>query len=174
MNLLAAAALLLGQVQVDQKSIDDAISKGVSFLKTAESHGHYQIPHCDELILYTFVVAGVPQADERFQKLLHRVLTDEPTHTYRVSLQAMLLEELDRANLFVVPLDEERQWWRYHHLFADLLRARLARERPTVLPGLHRAAAAWHEEHGLADDAIRHATAAGETRWATRLVEQHV
>jgi LuxR family maltose regulon positive regulatory protein len=85
-----------------------------------------------------------------------------------------LLEELDRANLFVVPLDEERQWWRYHHLFADLLRARLARERPTVLPGLHRAAAAWHEEHGLADDAIRHATAAGETGWAARLVERHV
>jgi LuxR family transcriptional regulator, maltose regulon positive regulatory protein len=85
-----------------------------------------------------------------------------------------LLRELDRANLFVVPLDEERQWWRYHHLFADLLRARLARERPTVLPGLHRAAAAWHEEHGLADDAIRHATAAGETGWAARLVERHV
>jgi len=97
MNLVAAFALILTQVQVDQKSIDDAIAKGMTFLKTAESHGHYQIAHCDELILYTFIVAGVPATDARFQKLLQRVLTDEPTHTYRVSLQAMLLEELDRA-----------------------------------------------------------------------------
>src|SRR5215471_2414674 len=93
--------------------------------------------------------------------------------TGRTGSQEML-EELDRANLFVVPLDEVRQWWRYHHLFADLLRARLEQKRPDKLPELHRAAAAWHEEHGLADDAIRHATAAGETRWAARLVERHV
>jgi hypothetical protein len=97
MNLLAAAAVLLLQVPVDQKAIDDAIAKGVTFLKTAASPGHYQIAHCDELILYTFIVAGVPKTDDRFQKLLQRVLADEPTHTYRVSLQAMLLEELDRV-----------------------------------------------------------------------------
>src|SRR5262249_29977315 len=84
-----------------------------------------------------------------------------------------LLEELERANLFVVPLDEERRWWRYHHLFADLLRARLDRVRPQRVPGLHRAAAAWHEEHGFADDAVRHALAAGDTGWAARLGERH-
>src|SRR5262249_52415230 len=50
---------------------------------------------------------------------------------------------------------------------------RLERERPERMPGLHRAAAAWHEEHGLADDAVRHALAAGEARWAARLVERH-
>src|SRR5215471_12601696 len=81
--------------------------------------------------------------------------------TGRAGSQA-LLEELDRANLFVVPLDEVRQWWRYHHLFADLLRARLERERPAALPGLHHAAAAWHEKHGFADDAVWHAIAGGE------------
>jgi len=85
-----------------------------------------------------------------------------------------LLEELERANLFVVPLDEERRWWRYHHLFADLLRARLVHKRPARVPELHRAAASWHEEHGFADDAVRHAMAAGETGWAARLVERHV
>jgi ATP/maltotriose-dependent transcriptional regulator MalT len=85
-----------------------------------------------------------------------------------------LLEELERANLFVVPLDDVRRWWRYHHLFADLLRARLAAELPARVPGLHRAAAAWHAEHGFADDAVRHAMAAGETGWAARLVERHV
>src|SRR5262244_575228 len=84
-----------------------------------------------------------------------------------------VLEGLERASLFVVPLDEERGWWRYHHLFAGLLRARLARERPGRVPGLHRAAAAWHEDHGLADGAIRHALAAGEARWAARLIERH-
>src|SRR5829696_3959288 len=75
--------------------------------------------------------------------------------TGRADSQA-LLEQVERANLFLVPLDEVRGWWRYHHLFADLLRARLARE-----------------QHGLVDDAVRHALAAGELAWVARLVEQH-
>jgi ATP/maltotriose-dependent transcriptional regulator MalT len=84
-----------------------------------------------------------------------------------------LLEQAERANLFLLPLDEVRGWWRYHHLFADLLRARLAREQPERLPELHRAAAAWCEQHGLADDAVRHALAVGELAWVARLIEQH-
>src|SRR5262249_26516654 len=84
-----------------------------------------------------------------------------------------LLGELGRANLFVVPLGEGRRWWRYRHLFAALLRARLGRGRPQRGAGLHRAGAAWQEEHGLADDAVRHALAAGDTGWAARLVERH-
>jgi LuxR family transcriptional regulator, maltose regulon positive regulatory protein len=72
-----------------------------------------------------------------------------------------------------VPLDEVRGWWRYHHLFADLLRARLQAEQPGRLPELHRAAAAWYDEHDLADDAVRHALAAGDADWAARLVERH-
>ena len=84
-----------------------------------------------------------------------------------------LLEEAERAGLFVVPLDEVRGWWRYHHLFADLLRARLQQEKPDEAARLHRNAAAWYEERGLADDAIRHAVAAGEMTWAARLIEQY-
>jgi LuxR family transcriptional regulator, maltose regulon positive regulatory protein len=84
-----------------------------------------------------------------------------------------LLEQAERANLFLVPLDEVRGWWRYHHLFADLLRARLHQEQPDRLPGLHRAATAWYEQHGLVDDAVRHAMAAGDATWAARLIEQH-
>jgi LuxR family maltose regulon positive regulatory protein len=84
-----------------------------------------------------------------------------------------LLELVERANLFLLPLDEVRGWWRYHHLFADLLRVRLAREQPARLPELHRAAAAWCQEHGLVDDAVRHALAAGELAWVARLIEQH-
>ncbi len=84
-----------------------------------------------------------------------------------------LLEQVERANLFLVPLDHVRGWWRYHHLFADLLRARLQQQRPERVPELHRAAAGWCERHGLVDDAIRHAGAAGDLPWAARLVEQH-
>jgi len=93
--------------------------------------------------------------------------------TGRAVSQAMLAD-VERAGLFLVPLDEVRGWWRYHRLFADLLRARLQAEQPGRVPALHRAAAAWCEEHDLADDAVRHALAAGEAAWAARLVERHV
>ena len=73
-----------------------------------------------------------------------------------------------------MPLDEVRGWWRYHHLFADLLRARLEQEQPGRVQELHRAAAAWSDEHDLGDDAVRHALAAGDNAWAARLVERHV
>src|SRR6516165_1583830 len=86
----------------------------------------------------------------------------------------VMLEQIERAGLFLVPLDEVRGWWRYHHLFADLLRARLQAEQPGRAVALHRAAAAWCDEHDLADDAVRHALAAGDPAWAARLVERHV
>jgi LuxR family maltose regulon positive regulatory protein len=85
-----------------------------------------------------------------------------------------LLEAIERANLFLTPLDEVRGWWRYHQLFADLLRARLAQERQEQLPGLHRAAAVWLDEHGLVDHAIRHALLAGDTTAAAELVERNI
>ena len=84
-----------------------------------------------------------------------------------------LLEQVERAGLFLVPLDEVRGWWRYHHLFADLLRARLQQEQPGQAAQLHHNAATWCEEHELIDDAIGHAVAAGEMLWAARLIEQH-
>ena len=83
-----------------------------------------------------------------------------------------LLEQVERAGLFLVPLDEVRGWWRYHHLFADLLRARLE-QQPGRAQKLPCNAATWYAKHGLADDAIRHAAAAGEMTWAARLIEQH-
>ena len=85
-----------------------------------------------------------------------------------------LLQDIERAGLFLVPLDEVRGWWRYHHLFADLLRARLEQEQPGRVQELHRAAAAWSDEHALGDDAVRHALAAGDAAWAARLVERYV
>ena len=81
---------------------------------------------------------------------------------------------VERANLFLIPLDDERRWWRYHHLFADLLRANLHGQFPQRVPELHRAAATWYSDHGLPDDAIRHALAAGDTARAAELVEEHL
>ncbi|MGI5241629.1 LuxR C-terminal-related transcriptional regulator [Dactylosporangium sp. CA-139066] len=82
-----------------------------------------------------------------------------------------VLEALDRGNLFVVPLDDNRQWYRYHHLFADLLRARLLDERPAEVDGLHRRAAEWYDKHGEPVPAVRHALAAGDDEHAATLVE---
>jgi LuxR family maltose regulon positive regulatory protein len=87
--------------------------------------------------------------------------------------QAML-EELQQANLFVVPLDDERQWYRYHHLFAQLLRARLEETRPGLATDLHRRAAAWHEENGLGFGAAQHALASGDYALAAAVVERTI
>jgi LuxR family maltose regulon positive regulatory protein len=87
-----------------------------------------------------------------------------------VGSQAML-EDIEAAALFVVPLDEVRGWWRYHHLFADLLRSRLRRDMPEREADLHALAAAWHERHGWVGDAIYHAVQAGNLPWAARLIE---
>ena len=84
------------------------------------------------------------------------------------------LEEIERANLLLVPLDDERRWYRFHHLFGDLLRARLQQSDPDLLPELHRRAATWCEDHGLIDGAIRHALASTDSSWAARLVDEHM
>ncbi|HTQ90875.1 MAG TPA: tetratricopeptide repeat protein [Streptosporangiaceae bacterium] len=81
------------------------------------------------------------------------------------------LEILERGNLFVVPLDDQRQWYRYHHLFADALRARLLAQHPDRVPALHRAASGWHAEQGLLAEAVRHAIAGGDPDRAANLVE---
>jgi len=95
-SILALASSAPAQ---DQAKIDQAIHKGCEYLKTADSpgHPHSKATHCDELILYTFVIADVSPANPRFKALLERVLADEPYQTYKVALQAMALEELDRV-----------------------------------------------------------------------------
>ena len=82
-----------------------------------------------------------------------------------------MLEALDRGNLFLVPLDDRRRWYRYHHLFADVLQARLLDEQPGQVPDLHRRASAWYEQNGERSEAVRHALAAGDFERAADLVE---
>ncbi len=82
-----------------------------------------------------------------------------------------MLEALDRGNLFLVPLDDRRRWYRYHHLFADVLQAHLTDEQPDRVPGLHRRASAWYQQNGEQSEAIRHALAAGDFGRAADLIE---
>jgi len=81
------------------------------------------------------------------------------------------LEGLDRANLFVVPLDDNRQWYRYHHLFADVLKAHLLDERADEVAELHRRASRWYEQNDQPSPAVRHALAAGDVERAADMVE---
>lgn len=82
-----------------------------------------------------------------------------------------MLEHLDRANLFLVPLDDRRTWYRYHHLFGDVLQTRLLDEEPDRIADLHRRAIDWHEEHGDRPEAIGHALAGRHFERAARLLE---
>ncbi len=84
-----------------------------------------------------------------------------------------MLEALQQKNLFVIPLDGERRWYRYHHLFADVLNRRLEHLYPQHLPGLHRRASQWYEQSGLVAEAIRHALLAGDRDRVAQLVVQN-
>ncbi|HMH36459.1 MAG TPA: LuxR C-terminal-related transcriptional regulator [Streptosporangiaceae bacterium] len=124
--------------------------------------------------------------------LAEEVLQRQPEHVQHFLLQTSILDRLsgplcdavtgqdggkaklaalERGNLFLVPLDDRRQWYRYHQLFADVLHARLRDEQPDDVPALHRRASGWHEQNGEPSEAIRHALAAGDFERAADLVE---
>ena len=116
-------------------------------------------PHIQEFLLRTSVL-------DRLSGPLCDALTGQANG------QAML-EKLERLNLFTVPLDHHRRWYRYHHLFADLLRDRLRQTQPERVSELHRRASEWYEREGLAVEAFQHALAAGDLERAVRLVEEN-
>ena len=124
--------------------------------------------------------------------LAEEVLQRQPEHVQQFLLQTSILDRLsgplcdavtgqdggkaklaalERGNLFLVPLDDRRRWYRYHQLFADVLHARLRDEQPDDVPDLHRRASGWHEQNGEPSEAIRHALAAGDFERAADLVE---
>jgi LuxR family maltose regulon positive regulatory protein len=124
--------------------------------------------------------------------LAEEVLQRQPEHVQHFLLQTSILDRLsgplcdavtgqdggkakltalERGNLFLVPLDDRRQWYRYHQLFADVLHARLLDEQPDDVPELHRRASGWLEKNGERSEAIRHALAAADFERAADLVE---
>ena len=84
------------------------------------------------------------------------------------------LEALQRGNFFLIPLDDKRHWYRYHHLFADVLRMHLMAEQPEQVPTLHRRASEWYAQNGATVDAIRHALAGADFERAADLIERAV
>lgn len=121
------------------------------------------------------VLQRLPQATQEFltqTSILDRLnasLCDAVTG--RMDSQATL-EHLVQSNLFLIPLDDEEQWYRYHRLFADTLRARLQQAQPNAIPDLHRHASEWFEQQALANDAVRHALVAQDWERAGDLVEK--
>lgn len=104
---------------------------------------------------------------------LNQTLLDNHSQSQVLLQWISILEYLEQANLFLVPLDDERIWYRYHHLFADLLRARLDQTYPGLAPRLHARASAWFEHEGMMVEAVNHALAAGENDRAAYLVEEY-
>jgi LuxR family transcriptional regulator, maltose regulon positive regulatory protein len=82
-----------------------------------------------------------------------------------------ILEELEQRNLFTIALDDDRSWYRYHHLFADFLRSRLRRTQPAQVTGLHRRASVWFASQGLSHEAVKHALATGDFSFAAEMIE---
>jgi LuxR family maltose regulon positive regulatory protein len=120
------------------------------------------------------VLAHQPEPVREF--LLHTAVLDRLTGPLCEAVTghddgSHMLTTLQRANLFLVALDDQRQWYRYHHLFADVLRARLLGEQPDLVPLLHQRASRWYEAHDLAEEAVRHALAARDFDRAAYLME---
>jgi LuxR family maltose regulon positive regulatory protein len=120
------------------------------------------------------VLARQPEALRSF--LLQTSLLDRLTGSLADAVTGesngkAMLEAVDRGNLFLVPLDDRREWYRYHHLFGDVLRARLLDEQPARVPGLHARASVWYEQNGQPPEAVRHAIAAQNFERAAGLME---
>jgi len=102
-----------------------------------------------------------------------RKTEDESSTSFVLRPSSFVLEELERANLFLIPLDEERRWYRYHQLFAEVLRERLARSlHAEQVADLHQRASIWFEQHDLAGEAIHHALAARDFERTADLIER--
>jgi LuxR family maltose regulon positive regulatory protein len=119
------------------------------------------------------------QPEEVRRLLLHTSILERVNGALADSLlgttgSERILHALEQAHAFIVPLDAEHSWFRYHHLFADLLRLELRRTDPDAVGELHRAAAAWYAEHGYVVDAIRHAQAAADWPHAIHLLADHI
>lgn len=103
--------------------------------------------------------------------LLDRFCADLCSFVLEVDDAPELLKSVEKANLFLISLDDRHEWFRFHHLFSDLLRHRLQKTRASMIPVLHRRASLWYEINGFTTDAVRHALAAGDPERAADLVE---
>jgi LuxR family maltose regulon positive regulatory protein len=118
------------------------------------------------------------QSDEVRTFMLHTSVLDRLSGPLcdavaQVQGSAAMLRQIERANLFLVPLDARREWYRYHHLFRELLMHELRQVEPELVPELHRRASAWHRDADAIPDAIHHALACGDEIEAGGLIAAH-
>jgi LuxR family maltose regulon positive regulatory protein len=99
--------------------------------------------------------------------------TEESQQRDEVLPNQQILEYLERSNLFLIPLDDERRWFRYHHLFADLLHVRLQQQEPELKAVLHRRAANWYAQNSYPVEAVKHALEAGDFSLAADIIEDY-
>jgi len=165
---LAALALqgtLALQGQISMQGQQDA----TNFIQSFTGSHHFVLDYLLEEVLH--------QQRETIQTfLLQTAILDQMTGSLCDAVTGQdngqsILEMLEHANLFIVPLDNERRWYRYHHLFADLLRQRLRQTQLEQIPTLHNRASEWYEQNELQADAFRHAVAAEDFERAAGLVE---
>ena len=122
------------------------------------------------------VLARQPQPLRRFllrTSILERLSGSLCDALLETTDSAEVLIQLERTNLFLIPMDEHRRWYRYHHLFAELLRLELTGREPELNPVLHRRAASWYRQAGDVEAAIDHATTAGDFAEAADLIGRH-
>jgi LuxR family transcriptional regulator, maltose regulon positive regulatory protein len=122
------------------------------------------------------VLDGQPEQVREFllaTSILDRLCGGLCDHVTDGADSATRLDDLERAGLLLVALDTKREWYRYHHLFAELLRHELARIRPELVPRLHRRASAWYRDAGAVAEAIHHAIAGDDVTGASELITQH-
>jgi LuxR family maltose regulon positive regulatory protein len=130
------------------------------------------------LVLDYLIEEVLTQQHERVQTfLLQTAILDRLTGSLCDALTSQedsqaTLEMLEQANLFIISLDDDRRWYRYHHLFADLLRRRLRQNQPEQMPTLHHRASEWYEQNGFTDEAIEHALRAEDFERAAHLIEE--
>jgi LuxR family maltose regulon positive regulatory protein len=120
------------------------------------------------------VLAGLGDEVRQFirtMSILDRFSAPLADHMTGSSTSAALLDQLERSNLFLLPCDETRRWFRFHHLFASAARSDLELEEPERVPGLHAAAARWFRDHGHIDEAVVHSLASGSPSEAAQLVQ---
>ena len=146
----------------------DARAKGDDALTAFTGEDRYVVDYVRSEFL-----ADLAPADVRFlteTAILDRLCGPLCDAVLQTTGSARKLEELERSNLNVVPLDRTREWYRYHHLFRDALRTELMRREPEAVPALHRRAAAWLEGNGEAVAAVEHALAGEDPEHAERLI----
>lgn len=160
----------IASLQLAALSLQDRADKH-EFVEAFSGSHRYVIDY-----LVEEVMAHQPDEIQEFLRqtsILDRFCAPLCDATLQISTSRQTLQQLETTNLFLIPLDDNRHWYRYHHLFADFLQQQLRLQDSTSIADLHRRAAQWYETEGLVNEAIHHFLAATDYSQVVRLLEEH-